>query len=83
MFETEWVLLPIVSGENKNTNISYVEQVLIFDDGWPFAVTHMDTFYPSDDLYEMLRQGSQIKVKVSFEILDENFAQNPTETIIK
>ena len=82
MFETEWTLKPLISGyskiefPNKKIGTPYMEQVLISDGDWPFAVVNIDTWCPKDthddDVYDAIKQGRKVKVTVKFTIIDEN-----------
>jgi len=92
MFETEWRLRPLISGkttqdyQSRPKGTPYYEQVLLYDHlnsesgDWPFAIVHMDTFWTrhgDDQIYDSIKQGNDITVKVTFELVDENY---PTDT---
>ena len=92
MFETEWRIQPLISGKtttdfiNRPKGTFYYEQVLLYENlssesgEWPFAIIHMDTFWnrhKDGEIYDSIKNGNDIKVKVTFELIDENY---PTDT---
>jgi hypothetical protein len=86
MFEKEFILQPLISGRrmvnfpDKGLGDPYYEQVLMYDGEWPFAIVHIDTFWPGQrsrnpiELYaihDALNEGRTVKVNVKFTIIDE------------
>jgi hypothetical protein len=88
-FETEWKLVPLISGSYtgrfklREKGDPYYEQILLYEGEYPFAVIHMDTFYHSiqdNHIHDLLNQGKQLKVKVTFEVINEDNPTDPTRT---
>ena len=85
-FEKEFTLKPLISGHSmisfphKGKGAPYREQVLMYDNEWPFAVVHIDTFWPGKrernpiELYaihDALEKGDTVKVRVRFDIIED------------
>jgi hypothetical protein len=86
MIEKEITLRPILSGHsqiefaNKPKGTPYYEQILWMEDDYPFAMVHVDTFWPGQRkltledkyiIYEALNDGQDVKVKVTFEMIED------------
>ena len=87
-FEKEFTLKPLVSGHSmisfpgKEKGKPYYEQILMYDGDWPFAVVHVDTFWPGARgkglpvslyaIHDALNEGRTVKVRVRFDIIEED-----------
>jgi len=85
MIKKEWKLKGLPSG--KRHGREYLEQVLISEDGWPFAIVHCDTFYSrgddKDHIYSRLLEGQEVTVEVTFDVIgtdtDDSDYDDPRE----
>ena len=84
MFETEWILQPLLSGyskidfPNKAKGTPYYEQILICDEDYPLVMVHIDTFWKrhgDDSIYDALKHGTTIKIRARFNIIDEDYTR--------
>ena len=90
--EKEFTLKPLVSGHSmtsfpgKENGRLYYEQILMYDEEWPLALVHIDTFWPGRRegnptklyaIHDALNEGRTVKVRVRFDIIDED---NPRDT---
>lgn len=81
-FEKEFILRPLISGYSHLTLTKgkpYYEQILWLDEDYPFALVHIDCFWPGKKeinpeekyiIYDALKNGEQVKIKVTFEKTD-------------
>ncbi len=84
--EKEFTLKPLVSGyrkiayPNKPIGEPYYEQILMQEGDYPFAIVHIDTFWPGQrernpiELYaihDALNEGYTVKVRVRFDIIED------------
>jgi len=85
--ETEWILVPLISGyttvefTGKPIGTPYYEQILIYENDYPFAVVHVDTFWKAvgdEYIYKSLLEGNQLTLKVTFDLIDEDYPRNPS-----
>ena len=70
MLVKEWTLKGLPSGKRQGKE--YLEQILISEDGWPFAVVHCDMFYEGKDkdyIYLRLLEGQEVTVEVTFNVI--------------
>jgi hypothetical protein len=80
MIEKEFTIKPLISGYSQHSGKPYREQVILYDDEYPFAMVHIDLFWPGSrdknpeekyDIHDALSDGEEIKVKVIFEIVED------------
>jgi len=84
MIEKEFTLKPLISGYSnlgRNKGNPYREQVLMYEEDYPFAMIHIDLFWPGRKegtpeekyvIHDALSKGESVKVKVTFETIDED-----------
>ncbi len=56
-------------GVNAGKVTSYIEQVVIYENGYPVALVHIDLFYSQtkSETYEKLNSGEEVDLEISFE----------------
>ena len=81
--EKEFTLKSLVSGYSTiaRPGKPYYEQVLMYEGDYPFAMVHVDMFWPGRKegtpqekyaIHDALSKGKRVKVKVTFELIDED-----------
>ena len=75
------VLSPVITKTNRYGKWkTYVENVALISDGFPWAIAHIDTFYnpQNNDIYNRLRNGEIVNVELSI-VRDEINEQDRKE----
>ena len=74
---------PVKTGtfKTKEGTKDYFEQILLMDNGYPFAMVHIDLFWPGRlqgqskdkryEIYDRLNEGERVKMQVTMEIMED------------
>jgi hypothetical protein len=54
----------------------YVEQVIVYVDGYPTALMHIDTYYADRSAYDQLRAGKEVVGKIILSDAETGEKQN-------
>jgi hypothetical protein len=55
---------------SAQTGKKYVEQVIVYVDGYPIALMHIDTYYADRSVYDQLRAGKEVDGKIILSAAD-------------